>query len=283
MDNPSPQEIHLYNCKFCPNKPGHLSPSIGLDWFVLDLLGSTLIFVFIEKLFPLRPAQPVFRLEWQTDFQHFLVNHLLVGFVLLATNLLVHNFFAWAVQGSVQTWVQSLPFWAALLLLMLTADLIQYGVHRALHEVPWLWRFHAVHHSVKTMDWLAGSRLHIGEVLLMRSLVLAPIYVLGFSKEVVDAYIVIVGFQAVFNHANVNITLGPLRHVLVTPSFHHWHHSQDDEALDRNYASHFPVIDTLFGTAVRSQKTWPAQYGVKGDYVPSGFWRQLLFPFSSRP
>ena len=81
----------------------------------------------------------------------------------------------------------------------------------------------------KSMDWLAGSRQHILELLITRTLVLAPIYVLGFSKEVIDAYIVIVGFQAVFNHANVSVRLGPLRYVIVTPNFHHWHHSQDKE------------------------------------------------------
>ena len=69
------------------------TPYIGLDWFILDLLGSTLIFVFIEKLFALRKDQPVFRPEWQVDFQHFVVNHMIVGFVLLATNLLVHKLF----------------------------------------------------------------------------------------------------------------------------------------------------------------------------------------------
>ena len=252
---------------------------VGLDWFVLDLLGSTLIFIFIEKLFPLRREQPVFRAEWQTDLEYFVVNHLAVGLVLLATNLLVHRLFGWAVQGGVQGWVQDLPFAGALLLLMLTADLIEYAVHRSFHEVPLLWRVHAVHHSIKTVDWLAGSRLHIVEVLLMRTLVLAPIYVLGFSKEVIDAYIVVVGFQAVLNHANVNIPLGPLRYVLVTPNFHHWHHAQDTEALDRNYAGQFAFIDYLFGTAVRSERAWPLQYGVRGDYVPTGFWRQFWFPF----
>ncbi|HEY9063620.1 MAG TPA: sterol desaturase family protein, partial [Burkholderiaceae bacterium] len=63
------------------------TPYIGLDWFILDLLGSALIFVFIEKLFALRRDQPVFRAEWQTDFHHFIVNHMVVGFILLATNL----------------------------------------------------------------------------------------------------------------------------------------------------------------------------------------------------
>ena len=262
-----------------PNFPDH-TPYIGLDWFILDLLGSTLIFVFVEKFWPLRKDQPVFRPEWQTDFQHFIVNHLLVGFVLLAVNLLVHKLFGWAAKDGVQAWVQALPFGVALFLIILVADLVQYWTHRAYHEVPLLWRLHAVHHSVKAMDWMAGSRQHILELLITRTLVLAPIFVLGFSKEVIDAYIVVVGFQAVFNHANVSVRLGPLRYVIVTPNFHHWHHSQDDEAIDKNYAAHFAFLDHLFGTAVQSDRAWPKDYGVVGDYVPDGFWAQFKFPFT---
>ncbi len=262
-----------------PNFPDN-TPYLGLDWFILDLLGSTLIFVFIEKFFALRKDQPVFRPEWQTDFHHFIVNHMAVGFVLLATNLFVHKLFGWAATDGVQAWVRNLPFVAALLLIVLVADLVQYWTHRAYHEVPVLWRLHAVHHSVKSMDWLAGLRQHIIELIITRTLVLAPIFVLGFSKEVIDAYIVIVGFQAVFNHANVSVRLGPLRYVIVTPNFHHWHHAQDDEAIDKNYAAHFAFLDHVFGTAVQSDRAWPAQYGVVGDYVPGGFWKQLAFPFT---
>jgi len=259
--------------------PDH-TPYIGLDWFILDLLGSSLIFIFIEKLFALRREQPIFRAEWQTDLHHFIVNHMVVGFILLATNLLVHKLFGWAASDGIRGWVQGLPFWAGLFLIILVADLVQYWTHRAYHEVPLLWRLHAVHHSVKSMDWLAGSRQHILELLITRTLVLAPIFVLGFAKEVIDAYIVIVGFQAVFNHANVSVRLGPLRYVIVTPNFHHWHHSQDQEALDRNYAAHFAFLDYLFGTAVKSDRAWPSDYGVLGDYVPNGFFRQLKFPFT---
>ena len=258
--------------------PDH-TPYIGLDWFILDLLGSTLIFIFIEKLFALRKDQPVFRAEWQTDFQHFVVNHMLVGFVLLATNLLVHRLFGWAANDGIRGWVQQLNFWAALFLIVLVADLVQYWTHRAYHEVPMLWRLHAVHHSVKSMDWLAGSRQHILELIITRTLVLAPIYLLGFSKDVIDAYIIVVGFQAVFNHANVSVRLGPLRYLIVTPNFHHWHHSQDGEALDKNYAAHFAFLDYLFGTAVKSDREWPERYGVLGDYVPDGFFKQVAFPF----
>lgn len=255
------------------------TPYVGLDWFVLDLLGSTLIFVFIEKLFALKREQPVFRPEWQTDFHHFLVNHLLVGFILLSTNKLVHAGFGWALNDALQGAICSLPFVVELFLIVLVADLVQYWTHRAYHEIPFLWRFHAVHHSAKNMDWMAGSRQHVFEVIATRTLVLAPIFVLGFSKEVIDAYIVIVGFQAVFNHANVSVKLGPLSYLIVTPNFHHWHHSQDQEALDRNYAAHFAFLDYLFGTAVKADRPWPADYGVKGDYMPNGFLKQQAFPF----
>jgi sterol desaturase/sphingolipid hydroxylase (fatty acid hydroxylase superfamily) len=256
------------------------TPYIGLDWFILDLLGSSLIFIFVEKLFALRKEQPIFRPEWQTDLHHFIVNHMVVGFVLLATNLMVHRLFGWAAADGIQAWVRDLPFVAAVLLILLVSDFVQYWTHRAYHEVPLLWRLHAVHHSAKSMDWLAGSRQHILELLITRTLVLAPIFVLGFSKEVIDTYIVIVGFQAVFNHANVSVRLGPLRYIIVTPNFHHWHHSQDQEALDRNYAAHFAFLDYLFGTAVKSTKLWPERYGVLGDYVPNGFFKQLKFPFT---
>ena len=256
------------------------TPYIGLDWFILDLLGSSLIFIFIEKLFAHRKDQPVFRAEWQTDFHHFIVNHMIVGFVLLATNLMVHKFFGWAASDGIRGWVQGLPFWAGVLLIVLVADFVQYWTHRAYHEVPLLWRLHAVHHSAKSMDWLAGSRQHIVELVITRTLVLAPIYVMGFSKEVIDTYIVIVGFQAVFNHANVSVRLGPLRYIIVTPNFHHWHHSQDQAALDRNYAAHFAFLDYIFGTAVKSDQLWPEKYGVLGDYVPNGFVKQFKFPFT---
>ena len=255
------------------------TPYIGLDWFVLDLLGSTLMFVFIEKLFALKKDQPVFRPAWQTDLAHFGVNHLIVGFVLLVTNLLVHRGFGWAFDADVQAFIQGLPFVIELFLILLVADLVQYWTHRAYHEVPLLWRLHAVHHSAKHMDWLAGSRQSIVELLITRTLILAPIYVLGFSKEVIDAYIVIVGIQAVFNHANVSVRLGPLSYVIVTPNFHHWHHSQDTEAIDRNYAAHFAFLDHLFGTAVQADRKWPEHYGVLGDYVPDGFLAQQAFPF----
>ena len=258
------------------------TPYLGLDWFILDLLGSTLIFILIEKLLPHRKEQKILRSEWQGDLNHFFVNHLIIGFVLLATNQFVHHAFGWAVSDTVQGFIIQLPFLLQLFLIILVADLMQYFVHRAYHEVPLLWRFHAVHHSAKEMDWLAGSRQHILEILVTRSLVLTPIFVLGFSQQIISLYVIIVGFQAVFNHANVNVKFGWLKYFMVTPQFHHWHHASDKAAIDRNYAAHFSFLDYLFGSAVKGQAEWPKEYGVVGDYMPVGMLKQQIYPFKKQ-
>ena len=231
-------------------------------------------------MFPIYRGQPVFRLGWQTDFSHFVFNHFIVGLILLIVNFAVHRLFQWALYPALQSAIQALPFVVELFLIILVADFVQYWTHRAYHEVPFLWRFHSVHHSAKYMDWMAGSRQHVFELIVTRVAVLGVIYVAGFSKEVMDFYIIVVGFQAVFNHANVSLPWGPLKYLLVTPDFHHWHHSSDREALDRNYAAHFAFLDYLFGTAVKSDRRFPDKYGVLGDYMPEGFAKQQLFPFS---
>jgi len=256
------------------------TPYLGIDFLVLDLLGSTLVFVAIEKLFALRKDQPIFRPEWQNDLVHFGVNHLAVGLFLFLVNRVIFSAMGVASLPALQEYVRDLPLLAALLGAVFVADLAQYWVHRAYHEVPLLWRFHSVHHSAPAMDWVAGSRQHLLEVIVTRMLVLTPLYVLGFAQNVIDAYIVVVGFQAVFNHANVSVRLGWFSRVIVTPNFHHWHHSQDDEAIDRNYSAHFAFIDHLFGTAVQADRKWPDRYGVVGNYMPLGFLKQQAFPFT---
>jgi sterol desaturase/sphingolipid hydroxylase (fatty acid hydroxylase superfamily) len=256
------------------------TPYIGLDWFILDLLGSTLIFAIIEKIFPLYKGQALFREEWQTDLTHFAVNHFIVGLVLLTVNFFIHRLFGWMASDTFQMMIHTIPFIPQLLLCILVADLVQYWTHRSYHEIPFLWKFHAVHHSTKTMDWLAGSRQHLLELFVTRVLVLGSLFAVGFNKEVMDVYIIVVGFQSVFNHSNVHLPWGPLKYLLVTPDFHHWHHSSDDAAIDKNYSAHYAFLDYIFGTAVKGQAGFPEQYGVKGDYMPDGFIRQQKFPFS---
>jgi sterol desaturase/sphingolipid hydroxylase (fatty acid hydroxylase superfamily) len=190
--------------------------------------------------------------------------------------------FDWAVVDSVQQWVRSWPAMLQFPGLLVVADVTQYWVHRAFHAVPLLWRFHAVHHSAEHMDWLAGSRLHLVDVAIPRGLTYVPIYVLGFSEGPLLAYVVVVSAQATFIHANVRFEFGPLKWLVATPQFHHWHHAADAEAIDKNFAVHLPLIDKVFGTMYLPGR-WPRSYGVtSGADVPAGYLRQLTWPFSRR-
>ena len=252
---------------------------LGLDWFALNLLLTALVFVPLERAFPLRPAQGPFRPGWTTDVAHFFVSHLLVQVSLFMTLVPASVFFGWALSPALHHSVSSQPVWAQFLEIVVVADLTEYAVHRLFHRVPLLWRFHAIHHSARAMDWLAGSRLHLIDILMTRGLTFVPIFVLGFSEPAVYAYLVFVSFHAVFIHANVRFNLGPIEAFVATPRFHHWHHSAAAEAIDRNFAVHLPLIDRLFGSHYAPAGVWPDAYGISGDPVPEGYVDQTMWPF----
>ncbi|MNZ35681.1 Fatty acid hydroxylase superfamily protein [compost metagenome] len=257
---------------------GQTPYSLGLDWFVLALLVSAIIFIPLEKLYAKDPQQNILRPHWRTDLSYFFVSHMLVQFILIFITASSGWLAGWVVSDTLQAKVQSLPIVVQFLLAVFVADLGQYWLHRLYHVVPWMWRFHAVHHSSTHMDWLAGSRIHFCEILLTRTGVLAPLILLGFSPQAMNAYVILVGVQAVLAHANVRIDGGWLNYLLVLPRYHHWHHARHKDYIYKNYAIHTPLVDMLFGTFKLPPKEWPARYGVFGKDLPEGIVRQHLYP-----
>ncbi len=256
--------------------------SLGLDYLAWDTLRAGVMFIFLEKMFPRYRDQAILRPGWKLDAFYFVLNHLLISAIFVVTNGFSEALFGWAVNDGVQGWVRGLPLGLQVLLLVVCADFVQYWVHRLFHEVPFLWRIHAVHHSTEHMDWLAGSRIHLIEVFAFRSVAMVPLYLLGADVQALNIYVLIAGFQAVFSHANVGVRLGWLRHLLVTPQFHHWHHSSDKPAIDTNYAVHLPIWDRLFGTFHMPDDFWPIDYGTVRP-VPRTFLGQLWHPFRGEP
>jgi sterol desaturase/sphingolipid hydroxylase (fatty acid hydroxylase superfamily) len=163
---------------------------------------------------------------------------------------------------------------------MALTDLVQYWVHRVFHRVPFLWRFHAVHHSARSLDWLAGSRMHIVEIVCLRGFTVIPMYVLGFNSSAMYAYLIVVYLYSTYIHSNLKFDVEALKPFIVTPRFHHWHHGVEKEAIDVNFSIHFPLYDRLFGTYYMPEGQWPTGYGVGGHPVPPGFKRQFLYPFT---
>ena len=129
------------------------------------------------------------------------------------------------------------------------------------------------------MDWIAGARMHFLEILILRGTTVIPTIMLGFSQSAVGAYVLVVYLYATFVHSNLGLRFGLVEKVLVTPRFHHWHHGIEKEAIDVNFAIHFPLLDRLFGTYhMPEDGRWPEGYGIKGP-MPKGYWQQFLHPF----
>jgi len=253
---------------------------LGLDFFVLRLLFTGLVFVPIETLLPRRREQGIFRAEWRQDLFYYLVSSMLVQLLTFLSFLPANTLLAVASWSQFRAAVAELPFAVQLVAIMFLTDLVQYWVHRLFHRIPALWRFHSVHHSAKSMDWMAGARMHFLEILVLRGATVIPMIVLGFGQGAVHTYIFVVYLYATFVHSNLGARFGFVEKVLVTPRFHHWHHGIEKEAIDVNFAVHFPLLDRLFGTHhMPADGRWPAGYGISGDPVPGGYVKQFLHPF----
>lgn len=251
----------------------------GLDFFVLNLILLGAIFIPIERVFK-KNDQPIFRDQWREDLFYFFIGSLFVQaltFLSLTPAMSLIKLTPWA--ANVRAMIASQPGWLQFIEIMFLTDLVQYWFHRAFHEVGWLWRFHAIHHSAKKMDWIAGSRMHFIEIILLRAFTTLPMYVMGFHEGPLYAYIFFVYLMSVFVHANIRFHFGFLQHIIATPRFHHWHHGVEREAININYAVHFPILDRMFGTYHMPGDRWPDGYGVMDDSVPRGYLKQFVYPF----
>ena len=257
-------------------------PAIGLDWFLLDMLLMTLIFSPIEVLWPAYPKQSVFRPEWTNDIVYFLSTHLPIQVTSFLILLPATQLTALIGIPAVMEAIGRLPWIVQFLLAVTAADMLEYWIHRLFHTVPWLWRFHAIHHSSKALDWIAGSRSHLVDDVVVRAWILAPM-MLVFPHDINVAYLLFVTIHATWTHCNFGPNVKWLEPYLILPRYHHWHHTSQKEAIDKNFAIHFPWIDRIFGTHyLPKDDSWPQTYGLDNEKIPESFVGQFFYPFTPR-
>ncbi|MBV9388091.1 MAG: sterol desaturase family protein [Chroococcidiopsidaceae cyanobacterium CP_BM_ER_R8_30] len=262
-------------------------PTLALDFFRLGiwLVLLMVIFVPLERLCAQRQQQ-VFRQEFFVDLGYYFLNNFLPKLLLI----LPISIIAWGVHhlgtSGPYTWVAHMPLRVRFVLAILVGEFGAYWGHRWSHEIPWLWRFHAIHHSAKEMDWLVNTRAHPLDMFFTRLCGLLPIYVLGLAQptgktvDLVPLLYALVGtVWSFFVHANVRWRFAWLEKLVATPAFHHWHHTNDGtKYINKNYAAIFPWMDKLFGTLYLPRKRWTKKYGIDMPIAPT-FTGQLLQPF----
>lgn len=239
------------------------------------------IFVPLERLFALHPAK-IWRKEVGVDLAWYFINSIVPAAIIAIPLSIVATGMQRLDPGGFYSAVTEWPFWVRVPLAVIISDIGSYWAHRASHTIPFLWRFHAIHHSAEHLDWLVNTRAHPFDMVVTRLAGFIPIYLLGLAQISVgkiDPIIAVITIFATvwtfFIHSNIRVRLGPLEWLISSPAFHHWHHT-NDENRDRNFASIFPILDVIFRTAWLP-KYWPPSYGID-EKIPSTLAGQLMSP-----
>jgi sterol desaturase/sphingolipid hydroxylase (fatty acid hydroxylase superfamily) len=248
-------------------------------WLVI----LTIVFLPLERFFALHPTRVRAR-TLASDLAYYFLNGLAPALVLAIPVSIITAGVQRITPQAYTDAVASLPLGVKILIGILVSEVGAYWGHRLSHETPFLWRFHKVHHSPESMDWLVNTRAHPVDVVFTRLCGLAPLYALSLATprgdgQLLPLIVTLAGTAwAFFVHGNLNWRFGPLEWLVATPHFHHWHHT-NDENRDHNYAALLPVVDRLFGTH-HLPDHWPPVYGVD-EPVAASFAAQLLDPLSA--
>lgn len=260
--------------------------------FFYWLIGISLVVYALELLFPWRKDQPRIRQDFWLDTFYMFFNVFLFGLVGYAalSNVVAEAFndflaTVFGVRNLVALNIATWPGWAQMLLLFVLRDFIHWNVHRLLHRVPWLWKFHKVHHSVQQMGYAAHLRYHFMENIVYRSLEYLPLAMIGFG---IQDFIIVYLFSLTIghlNHANIYLPLGPLKYIFNNPQMHIWHHSKElpKGSYGVNYGISLSLWDYLFGTVWMPHNGRDIELGFpEVEQYPHGFFEQVVKPFKDR-
>ena len=230
-----------------------------------ELLRPALFFALLvavsvcEQWRPLRLSDPQRLLRWPANF-----GLVAIGLVLIAAlpmSMLAASRWAQGTDFGLFNRVEA-PFWVEAASAWVLLDLSMYALHRALHEVRWLWPLHRVHHSDVEFDVTTGLRFHPAELLLAQLFRLGLVMLLGAPLASVLAYELAFAAFLLFQHANFRVSARfdrVLRVLLVTPDMHRTHHSAHRDETDSNYGFVLSLWDRLFRSYVPGARDAPRQ------------------------
>jgi sterol desaturase/sphingolipid hydroxylase (fatty acid hydroxylase superfamily) len=251
----------------------------------LILAGGITIFWLVES------ATPLFHFNYN-KWKHagtnifFTITTIIVNF---GFALLIVYTSQWCIQhhlGVLQ--FIPMPLWLTLLIGLMLLDLIgAYLIHLIQHKVPWMWKFHMVHHADSYVDTTTANRHHPGESVFRAVFTLLAVFITGAPVWLVMLYQSVSVVLSQFNHANIRMPEWldkPLRLIIVTPNMHRVHHHFVRPETDSNYSNIFSLWDYVFGT-YRYKPADQLKYGLdilNGENC-NDLGEQLKLPFRRYP
>ncbi len=240
----------------------------------LSFLFLAFVFLPMERVFPAKRGQKVFRPNWGLDFCFFLGQYVLWSGLVLWTLNYFGEYLTSIIPISFQSKIQSQPYILRAIEVLVISDFLIYWGHRLQHKVDFLWRFHKVHHSAEHLDWLAAHREHPIDSMYTIGLINLPAFIMGFPLESIAGVIAFRGIWAIYIHSNVRLPLGFLKVLIGSPELHHWHHDLNRRA--GNYGNISPLMDVIFGT-YRCPESEPESFGINEE-TPKTYLGQMIEP-----
>lgn len=218
------------------------------SYYGVYLSAVVALMLLVETLHPLRAEWRMTKASFfRRDLPYMALGGLTLGLVNYVAGWAILHF-DMARGGS----LAELPLLPAVVLALLIPDFIWYWVHRLSHEARgpvgrWLWKMHLAHHLPQQVYLLMHAVAHPVNVIIVRAILTVPLFLLGFSVEVIFTANLVVGLQGFVSHFNVDIRAGWANYFLMGTELHRYHHSADPVEA-KNYGAVVTLWDQLFGT-----------------------------------
>lgn len=269
--------------------------AIGGAIFVAVIYGAFfyVLFLFTDKGKPgdyknfgrADPDHKFLNSDFKIEFSYYMFNKLVTGVLLyfVITFMTIYLLQKYVPFEIFSEHINAMPFVVQVLLGLFIADVVFFLPHWFSHK--FLWRFHSIHHAAEHLSWITALRLHPVDVIPFSLGAAIILHVIGFQGEAMITAILIHDTYNVFVHCNITLNYPkPLCYILGSPNYHRWHHAAEKEAIDKNFATMFPIFDLLAGTYYHPDRL-PKRYGlfeVEQKDFPKTFGGQLLYPFKKR-
>jgi sterol desaturase/sphingolipid hydroxylase (fatty acid hydroxylase superfamily) len=247
--------------------------------FNAGYLGLALALFGLERTMPFEPEWNQNDGQMLPDIGHTAISKIAVQILIISLTLL--GLAQFVPEQGAQWWPRHWPLAVQVVLGLVIAEFGLYWSHRWLHEVPLLWRFHAVHHSVKRLWFWNTVRFHFGDTFTSVALGLGTALIAGLPYDIIVWVSAITAYIGLLTHCNVEMRCGWLNYVFNTPELHRWHHSMVPEEGNRNYGENLMIFDHLFRSFFYPDRRPPKVIGIRDDMppMPATLSGQIAYPF----
>lgn len=268
-----------------------VSYGISKGWNHEVILASIFFFSLVvvticERINPEHAIWNQSRNDLKTDIMHIIVSVILLK--KLMEYLYRISLFSLSARISQATgvsfWPDQWPLFLQFILALLVLDFFQYWWHRLGHEIPFFWRFHAIHHSSQRLYWVNTGRFHPIDALVSHVVGFGPLILMGINVDALLLVTAWVSADGMFQHSNIHLRFGWLNWFFSTAELHRWHHSTKVEESNTNYGENIILWDVIFGTRfLPKDRNASETVGLTGlDKFPQDYIGQIVSPFKWR-